>query len=185
MQFITRPGPYCRDCGIATYRDLTVESALMGWYGLISVIVNPFIMLQNIGAARRINKLPPPIPGAPRPPLNPGKPLLRRAGMLGVLIPIVLGTLLAVGLVRAEERSASSAAIGDCVVNRNGNKVDDDHPDVEKISCTDPAAMGKIIAKVAGSKGSLSAGELQCAKYPTTEFVYVTEEYTLCLASPR
>ncbi|WP_280217254.1 LppU/SCO3897 family protein [Nocardia neocaledoniensis] len=185
MRFITEPGPFCRDCGTATYRRLTVESAVLGWYGAISVVANPVIMLQNIGAAKRVRRLPAPIPGGPRAPLDPGKPLWRRVGMLGLLIPVALVPLLVGATVRAEERSASSAEVGDCVVNLHGNRTEDDNPNVEKISCSDPRATGKVIGKVRGSRGySDYDNNYLCASYWATEFVYITEDFTLCLARP-
>ncbi len=185
MRFVTKPGPFCRDCGTATYRRLTVESAVLGWYGAISVVANPVIMLQNIAAAKRVRRLPAPIPGGPRTPLDPGKPLWRRMGMLGLLIPVVLVPLLVGVTVRAEERSASSAEVGDCVVNLHGNRTEDDNPNVEKISCSDPRATGKVIGKVRGSRGySDYDNNYLCASYWATEFVYITEDFTLCLARP-
>jgi hypothetical protein len=185
MRFITEPGPFCRDCGTATYRRLTVESAVFGWYGAISVVANPVIMLQNIAAAKRVRRLPAPIPGGPRAPLDPGKPVWRRMGMLGLLIPVVLVPLLVGVTVRAEERSASSAEVGDCVVNLHGNRTEDDNPNVEKISCSDPRATGKVIGKVRGSRGySDYDNNYLCASYWATEFVYITEDFTLCLARP-
>ncbi|MEV0435711.1 hypothetical protein [Nocardia sp. NPDC050413] len=185
MRFITEPGPFCRDCGTATYRRLTAESAWLGWFGLISLVANPVTMLLNIGAANRVRRLPPPIPGAPGPSLDPGKPLWRRAGMLGLLIPVIFLPLLAIVQVNAEERSASSAEVGDCVVNRNGNRTEDDNPNVEKIACSDPRATGRVIAKVRGSKGhSDFANDYLCAGYTATEFFYTTDDFTLCLVTP-
>ncbi len=184
MQFVKQPGPFCRDCGTATYRRMTVESALIGWFGIVSMVANPITMLMNIAPARRIRALPAPIPGSPRRPLDPGKPIYRRAGILGLLIPIVGLSVLVFAGSKAEERSASGAEVGDCVVNRHGNRENDNNPDVERVDCADPSAQGKVIAKVATGLGSTSA-DIVCRKYPTTEFVYTTDTFTLCLSSPR
>ncbi|WP_156910651.1 LppU/SCO3897 family protein [Nocardia mangyaensis] len=162
-----------------------MESALMGWYGFVSVLVTPVILVQNIGAAKRIKQLSAPIPGSPRAPLDPGKPLVRRPGMLGLLIPVVIGPLLVWAFVAIEARSANSAEVGDCVVNLTG-KTEDDRPKVEKVSCSDPAAMGKVVARVGGSRQFPSPAEdFLCSGHPTTEFVYTTDDFTLCLEPPR
>ncbi|MGW5573931.1 LppU/SCO3897 family protein [Nocardia thailandica] len=185
MQFVKQQGPFCRDCGMATYRRMTAESAILGWWGIVSAIANPITMLLNIAPAQRIKNLPAPIPGSPRMPLDPGKPLFRRAGMLGLLIPLILVPLVIVSGAESGKRSPSSAEIGDCVVNRHGSRTDDSSPDVEKVSCSDPAAQGKVIAKVAGTHGNSSTAEILCSRYPETELVYTTDSYTLCLKSPR
>ncbi|WP_067497142.1 LppU/SCO3897 family protein [Nocardia ignorata] len=164
---------------------MTVESALLGWYGLISLVANPVIMLQNIGAAKQVRRLPTPIPGAPRASLGMGKPLWRRAGMLGLLIPVILVPSLVLIQATVEERSASSAEVGDCVVNHNGNRTEDDNPNVEKIACSDPRAIGRVIAKVKGSNGhSDYADSYLCVGHPSTEFFYTTDDFTLCLVTP-
>ncbi|MFD3511071.1 hypothetical protein [Nocardia sp. NPDC058666] len=160
-----------------------MESVLMGWYGIISVVVTPVLLLQNMGAAKRIKGMAPPIPGGPRAPLDPGKSLWRRPGMLGLLIPVVLGPLLVWAVVAMEARSADSAQVGDCVVNLSGG-TEDDNPNVEKVACSDPSAMGKVVARVGGS-ASREHGDYLCAGYPDVEFVYLTDSFTLCLASPR
>ncbi|MFC6011364.1 LppU/SCO3897 family protein [Nocardia lasii] len=71
-------------------------------------------------------------------------------------------------------------------MNHTG-KFEDDRPDVEKVACSDPAAMGKVVAKVAGTGQYASELErsMRCRGYPETEFVYTTGEFTLCLISPR
>jgi len=83
MQFVKSPGPFCRDCGLATYRRLTIESLWIGWWGMLSSVINPVTMLINLGARSRIVALPPPIPGGPRRPMDPGKPLYQRPAFLG------------------------------------------------------------------------------------------------------
>lgn len=185
MQFVKQEGPFCRDCGTATYRRMTAQSAILGWWGLVSAIANPITMLLNIAPAQRIRNLPAPIPGGPHRPMDPGKPLFRRAGMLGLLIPLIVVPLFVISAINSDQRSASSAEIGDCVVNRHSSRTDDSSPDVEKVSCSDPSAQGKVIAKVAGTRGGRTAAERLCAPYSETELFYVTDTYTLCLKSPR
>ncbi|WP_067686705.1 hypothetical protein [Nocardia jejuensis] len=107
MQFLRSPGPYCRDCGIATFRKMTEETLLLGWWGLLSVLITPFVLLGNLSTRKQLLALPAPIPGSPRPPMSPGKPLTHRpAGVIGlviasipVLIAVLILLLIVVGLV--------------------------------------------------------------------------------------
>jgi hypothetical protein len=90
MQFLRRFGPFCRDCGLATYRDMTSKSLVEGWWGPMSLFVNPITMLTNLGPRSRVALLPAPVAGAPRRPLDPGKPMTQRPAMLMVLLPLIL-----------------------------------------------------------------------------------------------
>ncbi|WP_280385119.1 hypothetical protein [Nocardia wallacei] len=92
MQFVRMPGPFCRDCGLATLRRMTIESVWFGWWGPLSLIINAITILSNMSAHSRIAQLPPPIPGMPGQPMDPGRPLFRRPGAIGFAIP--LGILL-------------------------------------------------------------------------------------------
>ncbi|MET7771368.1 hypothetical protein [Nocardia sp. NPDC005366] len=98
MQFLKSPGPFCRDCGLATYRRMTVESMWIGWWGFLSAVINPVTMLINIPARSRITELPPPIPGGPRIPMEPGKPLYERIEFLLPIALIIVGPFILVAL---------------------------------------------------------------------------------------
>ncbi|WP_280265976.1 hypothetical protein [Nocardia wallacei] len=128
MRFLRRSGPFCRDCGLAIYRQMTLENVWRGWWGPFSVFINAVTMLFNLLTYRDITKLPPPIPGMPGRPMSPGKPLFRRPVAFGFLIPAVLsvsatalvvtsGVLDEIGRERAPTASAevlaSDAALGD------------------------------------------------------------------------
>jgi hypothetical protein len=84
------PGPFCRDCGLATYRRMTIESVWLGWWSPFSLFINPITMLINLSAYGEISRLPPPIPGMPGQPMDPGKTLFRRFGAIGFLIPVLI-----------------------------------------------------------------------------------------------
>lgn len=98
MQFLKSPGPFCRDCGLATYRRMTVESMWIGWWGFLSAVVNPVTMLINLGSRSTLTKLPPPIPGGPRIPMQPGKPLFHRAEFLLAAALILVGPIILLAL---------------------------------------------------------------------------------------
>ncbi|WP_455355658.1 LppU/SCO3897 family protein [Streptomyces sp. SYSU K217416] len=134
MRFLKAEGPFCRTCGIATYRRMTADTLIQGWWGALSAVITPFTLLANLFARASFRKLPPP-QGGWRPPLDPGKPVpLRPQGLL-FLIPLALvaatvTVLLTLGVVGAASAPARFA-VGDCVRN------DADWPDqdLERAGC--------------------------------------------------
>lgn len=88
MQFLKQPGPFCRSCGLATYRRMTGESMLAGWWGPLSMVINPITMLINLPARSEVAQLPEPLPGSPYQPMDPGAPMYKRWQFLGILVPI-------------------------------------------------------------------------------------------------
>ncbi|GAB2719141.1 hypothetical protein [Nocardia thraciensis] len=98
MTFRRETGPFCRECGLATYRRMTLENVWRGWWSPLSVFINALTMLFNLLTYRDISRLPPPIAGMPGRPMRPGKPLSRRPAALGFLIPAAL-VVVAIGLV--------------------------------------------------------------------------------------
>jgi hypothetical protein len=184
MRFLRRPGPYCRDCGLATYREMTSKSLLQGWWGLLSVIINPIVMLTNLAPRRAVAALPPPVPGAPRMPLNPGKPMIRRPAMLMLLLPVLAIVALVVFGVIDAKTDPEYSSVGDCVYDSNVStwSVDDEHPNVSKVSCSDSRAQAQVVAKV----NDTTDGKTACAAYPSADSYYYysygsSTEYTLCL----
>lgn len=96
MQFVNYPGPFCRDCGLAIYRKMTQESLWIGWWGVLSVVINPLTMLTNLVSRSALMALPPPIPGGPRLPMAPGRPLYQRPAIIAFLAVLVVLILLVV-----------------------------------------------------------------------------------------
>ncbi|MFC9331386.1 hypothetical protein [Kitasatospora sp. NPDC057015] len=179
MKFLKVRGPFCRPCGVATHRLMTERSLWQGWWGIASAVINPITMLANLPQRAKINKLGEPIPGAPGQPADPGKPLYRRPAILGLLIPLV-----AIGLIVFQaQRDPSYASVGDCVHNKNVMiaGVDDTHPDVVVLSCSDPDADARIVGKVSDTAN----GDSACEGYPDADGYYTeeqgSEKFTLCL----
>lgn len=79
-------GPFCRNCGLCTFRTMTNYTLLKGWWGMISFFVNWATILNNIGAWWRFRGLATPVavPGVkglvPRP-FDPGPSIFRRSGI--------------------------------------------------------------------------------------------------------
>ena len=175
MRWLKLQGPFCRTCGIASVRDMTSKSLWQGWWGIGSAIINPIIMLTNIGPMQKFKSLPEPAPGAPGRPMDPGKPLFRRPAILGLLLPILV--IAAIVISNLATTTTSEAAVGQCVVN-NGTS---DDPDVKVVDCTSSEAAYKIIGKLDDS-----TDDSQCDQFEGVEASYTVErgstKYTLCLA---
>ncbi|MEV0561583.1 hypothetical protein [Dactylosporangium sp. NPDC050588] len=94
MQFRHVDGPFCRDCGMATFREMTSKTLIQGWYSYGSFFITPFVVLWNIINRRKVANLAPPQPspyGGARQPMNPGKRLLARPiSIIGLLMPFIL-----------------------------------------------------------------------------------------------
>jgi hypothetical protein len=100
MQFLHVKGPFCRDCGLATFRDMTARTLVQGWYGYGSFFITPFTVLINLLRRGSVAALPAPTPppdGRHGRPMDPGAPLLARpAALIGLALPfLVLGILIA------------------------------------------------------------------------------------------
>lgn len=86
MRFKSLKGPFCRTCGIAVHREMTTRTMWQGWWGYLSFLITPFVLLYNFGPRSKFNRLPAP-QGGFRPPSDPGKPIFLRPGALGLLAP--------------------------------------------------------------------------------------------------
>ncbi|MFJ7590139.1 hypothetical protein ACIQZO_22680 [Streptomyces sp. NPDC097617] len=89
MRFLSLRGPFCRDCGLATYRRMSSDTLWQGWWGPLSLFITPVTLLMNLGPRAAFRKLAPPA-GGHRPALDPGRPLWRRPPVLLLLVPLLL-----------------------------------------------------------------------------------------------
>jgi hypothetical protein len=172
MRWLKLQGPFCRTCGIASVRDMTSKSLWQGWWGIGSAIINPIIMLTNIGPMQKFKSLPEPAPGPGRP-MDPGKPLFQRPVILGLLIPVAVLAL----IVFANLNSTSNADVGQCVQNKGTST----NPNVKVVDCGSADAEYKIVGKIDDS-----TDDTQCEQFAGSEASYVYErgstKYTLCLS---
>ena len=87
-------GPICRDCGMATFREMTSKTLIQGWYSYASFIITPIIVIWNLVNRRKVANLAPPQPspyGGARQPMDPGKRLLERPiSIIGLFVPFIL-----------------------------------------------------------------------------------------------
>ncbi|MEV4612337.1 hypothetical protein AB0K43_06995 [Kitasatospora sp. NPDC049258] len=174
MRFLKLTGPFCRTCGVAAHRDMTAKSLWQGWWSFFSILINPITMLVNLPQRAKINKLPPPIPGAPGRPMDPGKPLFRRIAALGFLVPV----LIVAGIAFMAGRDADFATTGDCL-SKSGTYTD---PEVTVVDCGAPEADYRLLGKIRDT-----TDPARCSAFPGTTTVYYKEQsstrYLLCLVA--
>ncbi|NMO55664.1 hypothetical protein HH310_31335 [Actinoplanes sp. TBRC 11911] len=90
MRFSRIDGPFCRDCGLAVYRDVSARTLLRGWWGIASLFITAGTLVLNTVRRTRVALLPESSRPANDRTLNPGKPLLDRAAAFGLLVPALL-----------------------------------------------------------------------------------------------
>ncbi|MFL6055357.1 MAG: hypothetical protein ACJ72W_21000 [Actinoallomurus sp.] len=76
----TATGPFCRDCGLATFRKQTAKTLAGGWCSIGALVLTPFFLLFNVIARGKVANLSAPQPtvsGGPMP-LDPGPPVFQR-----------------------------------------------------------------------------------------------------------
>ncbi|MER6073738.1 hypothetical protein ABT187_33870 [Streptomyces sp. NPDC001817] len=84
MRQLHRRGVFCRTCALAVFRKMQSDTMAQGWWGPMSMLITPVVLLINLFTLARIRKLPEPV-AAPRPGLDPGRPVLARPmGMVGM-----------------------------------------------------------------------------------------------------
>ncbi|MEU2438966.1 hypothetical protein ABZ595_22720 [Streptomyces rubradiris] len=149
MRFLRRRGTLCRPCALAVFRQMQRDTLIRGWWGPLSVVLTPVTLLVNLGALARIRKLPAPVTAAWRPPLDPGRPLLRRPAVLlplAVLAALVIAVpvLLAAGgsdepsRVRFQPReNTEPLSVGACAHNDR----EWPHQDLRNVPCDSPDAQ--------------------------------------------
>ena len=99
----TTRGPFCRDCGLSTFRRQTAKSLAGGWCSVGAIILTPIFVLMNLSARGKVADLPAPQPrpdGRGHAPLDPGAPLPSRPGayvypflVLCLLVAIIASNL--------------------------------------------------------------------------------------------
>jgi hypothetical protein len=90
----TAHGPYCRDCGLHTFRRQTTKTLAGGWCSIGAIVLTPIFLLMNIAARGKVANLPAPQrrpDGRGQAPLDPGSPVFQRPG--AYVYPALFGLL--------------------------------------------------------------------------------------------
>ncbi|WP_171161603.1 hypothetical protein [Streptomyces sp. I05A-00742] len=88
MRFFSRPGRFCRTCATALHRDMTAKTCWQWWSPFSLIIFTPLTLFWNLAVHAKIRKLAPPAPGSHGPQLDPGAPLFKRPGAIGLIVPV-------------------------------------------------------------------------------------------------
>ncbi|MFJ5218582.1 hypothetical protein ACIP98_28150 [Streptomyces sp. NPDC088354] len=176
MKWLKVRGMFCRSCGLATVRKMTGDSMVQGWWGAASMLINPIVMLLNIRQWVKIKRLGEPVPGAPRRPADPGRPLFLRPVALGLLLPFAIVGALWFFL----HDDAEYAAVGDCV-HAGGDPL---FPDVSVVDCASPKAQYKVVDRLEGTTDTSL-----CGAHPGSVAAFSQEHgstrFVLCLGPNR
>jgi hypothetical protein len=83
FRHLTTSGPFCRDCGLRVFRDMTSDTLMLGWWSIVSLVANPFTIIGNLRRRAAVARLATPqrdpaVQASLPAPLDPGKPVLRR-----------------------------------------------------------------------------------------------------------
>jgi hypothetical protein len=99
----TSRGPFCRDCGLHTFRQQTAKTLSLGWCSVGAIVVTPIFITLNLVAHSKISGLPAPqrhSAAQAQAPLDPGPPLLSRPAAyiypilaLALVVFIIIGNL--------------------------------------------------------------------------------------------
>ncbi len=173
MQWRRQSGPFCRTCGIATVRKLSADTLIQGWWGAQSFFRTPFTLIQNGLAYRRFKALPQPAPGQPGQPLPLGRPLLLRAGAIGLVVPLAVIALVVYGFTLSSS-DPSYASVGDCVQNQGTAA----NPDVHVTACA-PGTY-KVIDKLGDTTDDSGCPQSTSVSYTQQQG---SDEFVLCLVT--
>jgi hypothetical protein len=135
MRNLRRDGVFCRICGLAVFREMQANTMLQGWWGPLSVLITAAVLLMNLGARSALLALPEPTAWGGRPPLDPGKPVMKRPAGIIALVPLTaLGllvvsapVLMIIGLLSggSEDSKPDPLTVGTCVTDEgSGNDQD-------------------------------------------------------------
>lgn len=142
MQFLSQKGPFCRDCGISTFRTMTSRTLVQGWWGYASFIITPITLLINLFQRLKFRDMPDPRPapdGNSVAPMPVGKPVLLRPTVAGLLVPLaVLGFI---GYAIFSGAGSAESYVGQCI------KVGATADDIDFVSCDKPHD-GEVISVV-------------------------------------
>lgn len=59
LRHLVLRGPLCRECGLVAWRHMTLDTVLLGWWGLLSVFATPLTLVLNAAVLVRLLRTPP------------------------------------------------------------------------------------------------------------------------------
>jgi hypothetical protein len=111
----------CRDCGLGMFRYVQNRDLMFGWWGIASVFLNTYAVLNNLIIWMRLQGLSEPIRNCDRLPIDAGRPLYGRPGIwIASAAALFLGFAAIDGIGQNDPRTFSAsdqALIGTCQEN--------------------------------------------------------------------
>ena len=105
----TTRGPFCRDCGIATFRTTTAATFVLAWWSVTSIAISLVTLPLNLLAWLTVRDLAPPqFTARGRRRLPTGRPLYQRWELIGLVIPAAVAALIFVAIVSSVTQHANS-----------------------------------------------------------------------------
>lgn len=111
-------GNACRDCATTQYREGLSHCLLRGWWGVLALPVNPFMILKNALGLRAAGRLGEPQGRPLADPLPSVAPVLRRpTSWIGLAVPVLVVAAVVAGVVALgdDEPPGEDFAVGDCI----------------------------------------------------------------------
>jgi hypothetical protein len=148
MRSLRRDGAFCRTCGLAVFRRMQTDTLWQGWWGPLSLVITPVVLLLNLGTLAAIRRLPQPYAPGPRPSLDPGKPVLGRPAGIIAAVPLALlalvvaaiPVLMVVGVLVGGDDKPEPLTVGSCA----RNEADWPDQDLKPEPCDDSAAQFQV-----------------------------------------
>jgi len=58
LRHLVLRGPLCRQCGLVAWRRMTLQTLLLGWWSLVSVVLTPVTLVLNAVALVKLLHTP-------------------------------------------------------------------------------------------------------------------------------
>jgi hypothetical protein len=168
-QMKTYPGPFCRDCGTATFRRAMNHTLMLGWFGLISFFANLVFVAMNLAGRAKLAVLGAPTRGT-KIPLPKGRSLFRQAGVYVAVLAV--GAAGAYGVWRFSPHKVATADLAGRCVNFDTN-IEGQRLIARRLPPCSSDHDGKVLA-VVGSK-------TDCPAATTSYFVGRTTGSVICV----
>lgn len=155
----TFSGPFCRDCGIATFRKATARTLVAGWWGIGALFTTPAYLISNAKSRRVVGRLSEPEHTFDlQAPLWIDRPIYLRWQINGIVIPVILVGAVVAGVIRAVDATTiATTHVGSCVRT-------DDVTQLRTVNCSQ--YHDGVVTKIVTSVGDCPASTTTISTMP-------------------
>lgn len=126
MKFEAAVGPFCRSCGLYSFRASQAHTLILGWWGPLSLLIAPVVLVRNLRQRGRIAALGPVVVTSDRQPVDPGFPLYQRPAILGMFLPFLVAGFMVFAVLNGK----AEYQVGRCI------EVQENQVDVDFVPCS-------------------------------------------------